>query len=70
MSWEEAVLKSQDLDWRGKFMEATLVRRGEKPRNFTTQDGGKRVTVGSRMEVSYTILSKAPGQAIYLHLQV
>ena len=64
MSWEETVLKSQDPDWREKFMEANLVRKSEHHQNFTPQDGGKRVTAGSRMEVSDNMLSQAPGQAI------
>lgn len=59
ISWEEAVLKSKDPDWKSRFMEANLVRKGELPRNFTAQDAGTRVTVGSRLEVSYNVMPKA-----------
>jgi hypothetical protein len=61
ITWEDALLKSQqDPAWRARFMEADLVRKAELTRNFTTQEAGRQVRVGSRMEVVYNIMSKAP----------
>ena len=60
MTWEEAVVQAQDPGWRAKFKEISAVRKGEVPRNFTTQDAGSHTVVGSRVEISYNILSKVP----------
>lgn len=53
-------MKSQDPDWKAHFMEDNLVRKGEVPRTFATQDAGSCVTVGTRIETSYAIIPKAP----------
>jgi len=55
------VEKCTDPAFKHRFMESNALRKGEIPRNFTTQDAGRRVEVGSRVECSFAILSKAPG---------
>lgn len=61
ISWEEAVQKCTDPAFKSRFMESNQLRKNMIPRNFTPQDAGHRVAVGSRVECSFLILSEAPG---------
>ena len=47
--------KCTDPAFKHRFMESNALRKGEIPINFTTQDAGRRVEVGSRVECSFAI---------------